>query len=131
MSDDFSHRKEEYLSLRKEIESMLLELSTLEKNCVLAIAAVYAWLAAPPTTHSRLSPFHAIVAWGIPLFLPIFGSLRAYSINNHFGTIRKYILSIEDVTAKSDNTFKGWEHFFRPTSAKEHKPESASGFGAA
>jgi hypothetical protein len=112
MSKDFCHRKEEYISLRKEIEAMLLELSTLERSCVLAIAAVYAWLAAPIATHQSLSPFHSAVAWGAPFFLAFFGALRAYSINKHFGTVGEYISKIEDVTKKEDPTFEGWEHFF-------------------
>ena len=36
--------KEEYLALRKEIEASVSELATLERQCVLATAAIYTWL---------------------------------------------------------------------------------------
>jgi len=41
---EFDLRKEEYLTLRKEIETQMTDLASLEKNCVLATAIVYAWL---------------------------------------------------------------------------------------
>ena len=37
--------KEEYLTLRKEIEDSVSELASLERQCVLATAGVYTWLA--------------------------------------------------------------------------------------
>ena len=109
MSTDFSHRKEEYISLRKEIDSMLLELSTLERSCVLAIAAVYVWLA---SNTEGLSPFHSAIAWGAPFFVAFFGALRAHSINEHFGIIASYIKTVEGLTTSTDQTFLGWEHYF-------------------
>lgn len=36
--------KEEYLTLRREIEASVSELATLERQCVLATAAIYTWL---------------------------------------------------------------------------------------
>jgi hypothetical protein len=39
---DFDLRKEEYLTLRKEIETQMSELALLERNCMLAAVVVYA-----------------------------------------------------------------------------------------
>jgi hypothetical protein len=115
MSDEFCHRKEEYLTLRKEIEEKLAELAFLERNCVIAIAVVYAWL----TTEGRgkggtsaLDGFEGFVAWGAPFLLSLFSAWRAYSINSHFGTVSDYVKTIESVTTQQDPTFVGWETFF-------------------
>ncbi|GAA0548653.1 hypothetical protein GCM10009098_15320 [Rheinheimera aquimaris] len=109
MSDELWHRKEEYLSLRKEIENSLSDLSTLEKNSLLGIAAVYSWLA----SQECLLPFFAYVAAGVPFFISIFGALRAYSVNKHLGIIGAYINRIEVVTHPGDAEYAGWEHFFK------------------
>ena len=48
---DFNIGKEEYLTLRKEIESQMTELAQLERGCVLAAAIVYAWLGKDGSTY--------------------------------------------------------------------------------
>ena len=115
MGEEFNHRKEEYVSLRKEIESMLSELSILEKNCVLAIAAVYSWLATQSDAQQsqlHIHTFYSFIGWGVPVFIAAFGAMRAYSINKHFGVIGRYMSSIEDITRTREPNFTGWEHFF-------------------
>ena len=42
--EEFNLRKEENLTLRKEIETRMAELGQLERYCVLAAAVTYAWL---------------------------------------------------------------------------------------
>lgn len=108
MSDDFCHRKEEYLSLRKEIESALSELSALEKNSLLGIAAVYAWLA----SQDHLAHFFKVVAASAPFFIASFGALRASSIGSHIALIGEYIRRIEVETKPGGPEIVGWETFF-------------------
>jgi|SRR5271157_5918497 len=93
MSNEFSHQKEEYLSLRKEVENALADLSSLERNCVLAMSAVYAWL----ISKDSLVGLDRQLGWGIPILLSVFGALRCYSINRHLGTIGTYIIKIEQL----------------------------------
>lgn len=112
MSEEFCHRKEEYLSLRKEIEGSLSDLSTLENNSLLAIAAVYSWLASQGT----LDHFFKLIAASSPVFIAVFGALRAYSVNKHLGLIGLYIKRVEAVTRSGDSDFSGWEHFFEKAS---------------
>jgi hypothetical protein len=113
MSEDFSHRKEEYLTLRKEVEGMLAELSSLEKNAVLGIAAVYSWVTTQAIEHHTVADFYRIVAFGTPVFIAFFCALRAYAINQHFGTTSDYMMKLEESTKRTDADFIGWEHFFR------------------
>ena len=114
MSDPFSLPKEEYLSLRKEIETSLSELSALERNSLFAIAAVYSWL----VVHSGGADGHHYVftsnAWAIPFLIAIFGAYSAYSINLHLGMIGRYLREVEmDSRRRGDLSENlGWEHYF-------------------
>ncbi|MFM0049882.1 hypothetical protein [Caballeronia grimmiae] len=114
MSDPFSLAKEEYLSLRKEIETQLAELSALERNSLLAVAAVYSWL----VVHSggsdgRQYPF-TWMAWAIPCLIAIFGAARAYSINVHLGTMGEYLRKVELASQTKGElpAGLGWETYF-------------------
>src|ERR1700680_880766 len=117
MSDPFSLPKEEYLSLRKEIETSLSEL---ERNSLLAIAAVYSWL----VVHSGGADGHHYVftsnAWAIPFLIAIFGAYRAYSINLHLGMIGRYLREVEmDSRRRGDLSENlGWEHYFDGASSE-------------
>jgi hypothetical protein len=118
MSDPFSLPKEEYLSLRKEIETQLSELSALERNSLLAIAAVYSWL----VVHSGGADGHQYVftpkAWAIPVLIAIFGALRAYSINLHLGMMGRYLREVEVDSRRRGELPEslGWEHYFESAS---------------
>ena len=59
-----SFRKEEYLSLRREIETVVADLGKLERNCVYLCGAVYAWLATTTGTEWALH--------GAGYFVPLF-----------------------------------------------------------
>jgi hypothetical protein len=111
MSAEFSHQKEEYLALRKEVENALADLSSLERNCVLAMSAVYAWL----ISKGFSAGMDGVLGWGIPLLLSLFGALRCYSINRHLGTMGAYIAKIEAINKPGGEEWVGWETFFRNT----------------
>jgi hypothetical protein len=112
MDVNFCHQKEEYLSLRKEIEGMLAELSSLERNAILACAAVYSFITTYAIDKNGLTPFYRAVAFGTPVFISVFSALRAWSLNQHFGTLSTYMTKVEEVTALREEGFIGWEHFF-------------------
>ncbi len=99
--------KEEYLTLRKEVEASVSELATLERQCILSIAAVYAWL----VTAGIKVGVVADLAWSIPLIISIFGALRSLSAGQHLQRLSRYIQEIEKEVAEVNTYAKGWEHF--------------------
>lgn len=109
-NNSFDIQKEEYLSLRKEIENYLAELASLERNCVIAVATAYTWIA----TTTTLQTSFARIAWWIPVLLPFFGGLRSLTIGKHLRVIGNYIRLIETkILSCSDHKQRwGWEHFF-------------------
>lgn len=99
--------KEEYLTLRKEIEDSVLELATLERQCVLATAGVYTWLA----TSGLKGEVVTHLAWSIPVIISIFGALRSLSAGQHLRRLSCYIKEIEREVAQENKYATGWEHF--------------------
>jgi len=110
----FSLPKEEYLSIRKEIETQLSELSALERNSLLAIAAVYSWLVVHSGGADGRQYVLTSMAWAIPCLIAIFGALRAYSINLHLGIMGGYLKEVETESRREGELPEnlGWEHYF-------------------
>jgi hypothetical protein len=105
-TNNFCIEKEEYLTLRKEIENTMNEITSLEKNCLLANAAVFTWIITTGKS-ANISKFVTL----IPFFLTCFGAALCLSLNRHLGTISKYIRCIEERNNKN-NPKIGWEHYF-------------------
>ena len=103
---DFDLRKEEYLTLRKEIETQMSELALLERNCVLVAAVVYAWLVKDGASTSI-----AKAGWFIPILFALFGALRSLSVGRHLFALGRYIHEIESTHLTDPALPKGWEHF--------------------
>jgi hypothetical protein len=103
---DFDLRKEDYLTLRKEIETQMTELGQLERNCVLAAAAVYAWLV-KDGANSAIAQF----GWYIPVLFPLFGGLRSLSLGLHVFALGRYLFEIESAHLTEQQLPRGWEHF--------------------
>ncbi|MFZ4856829.1 MAG: hypothetical protein ACOYL3_10570 [Desulfuromonadaceae bacterium] len=99
--------KEEYLTLRREIEAAVSELATLERQCVLATAGIYTWLVTAGLKGETL----VYLAWSIPVILSTFGALRSLSTGQHLRRLSCYIQEIEREVAQSNKYAKGWEHF--------------------
>jgi hypothetical protein len=97
--------KEEYLSLRKEVENAVTQLATLERNCILAVALTYAWLVT-----AKLEDSLSFIAWSIPVLLSVFGGLRSFSIGQHLRRLSTYIQKIELEVCQGNEFAKGWEH---------------------
>jgi hypothetical protein len=99
--------KEEYLTLRKEVEASVSELATLERQCMLATAAVYTWL----MTAGLKEAVVVHLAWSIPVIISVFGALRSFSAGQHLQRLSLYIQKIEHEVAQSNKFANGWEHF--------------------
>lgn len=78
--------KEEYLTLRKEVEAAVAELASLERNAILAIAAIYSWL----VTAKLVIPF-SYLAWSIPILISLFSALRSFNVGQHLQRLSAYI----------------------------------------
>jgi len=112
---DFNLPKEEYLTLRHEIETQMTELGQLERNCVVAAAIVYAWLVKDGAATSV-----AKTGWFLPIFFALFGALRSLSVGRHLFTLGRYIHQIESAYLTDPNFPKGWEHFLAAPEQKRH-----------
>jgi hypothetical protein len=94
----------EYEALRSEIESMLSDSRSLERNVVFAVGATWAWLA----THSVPKAI-----WWMPVFLTVLGALRSLALLKTFGIFSDYIKKIESRFCVIES-IKGWETFSHP-----------------
>lgn len=95
--------KEEYQTLRKEVETAMSELNTLESGALLAVAGIFTWL----VTH-KLEGFIRL-GWFIPFALVAFCILRAWAINRHLGWLGEYLMGHEEIHIQPH--LLGWEHF--------------------
>jgi hypothetical protein len=95
----------EYECLRREIEWLLVEGRSLERNVVIAIGVTWAWLL------DKSSTLHVPKwSWFAPCLFSGLGILRAYGYTKEFRALHDYLKSIESAfSAKSDPA--GWEHF--------------------
>ncbi len=108
----FDFLKEEYLTLRKEVEVSMAELGTLETHCVFAVGAGYFWLATKPLDGTFL------IAWLIPPLVVVFGALRSWSIAKHLGWLGEYLSRIEARARVDETSCIGWEHFLTENDPK-------------
>ena len=97
MDDRHTFMLEEFKALRSEIELYLTEVRGLERNTIIAVGAIWAWL-----IHERVID---IWAWSIPIALTLVVAVRVAAVSIHFNSTRSRIRVIED-------EFKvlGWEH---------------------
>ena len=103
--------KEEYVALRSEVAASLSALDTLEKQCVLATAAFYAWVVTAGFT-GRDADF----VWGIPVLIAFFGAMQSFALGAQLRRLSKYLRRIE-LEFIHDNTYAtGWEEFHEKAS---------------
>jgi hypothetical protein len=97
MDDERTFLLEEFKALRSEIELYLAEIRGLERNTIIAVGAIWAWL-----IHERVTD---PLAWSIPVTLTLVIALRLIAVGLHFNDVRSRIKQIE-------KSFKveGWEH---------------------
>ncbi|TBW07221.1 hypothetical protein E0E52_12455 [Azotobacter chroococcum] len=106
--------KDEYQTLRKEVETAMSELNTLESAALLAVATIFSWL----VTHASESVIR--LGWFIPAILVFFCILRAWSINRHLGWLGEYLKEHETVFIQPQ--LRGWEHFIGDPAPETNKP---------
>ena len=95
--------KEEYETLRKEVEAAMAELKELESRALLAVAAIFTWLV------TQRSEGLIRLGWLVPAALVLFFILRAIAINKHLGWLGEYLKQHEEKYMQPD--MLGWEHF--------------------
>lgn len=115
--------KEEYLTLRKEVEAAVAELASLERNAILAIAAIYSWL----VTAKLAIPF-SYLAWSIPILISLFSALRSFNVGQHLQRLSDYIKKIEVEVSQSNQHAKGWEHFHSDKTKNKHRTKITVAF---
>jgi hypothetical protein len=93
----------EYESLREEIEWLLQEYSSLERNVVIAVGVTWGFLV---KEHANAPKW----AWFIACLFAALGYFRAWSIIKLFGHFHEYIGSLESAFSGADGP-GGWEHF--------------------
>ena len=101
-------QKEEYATLRKEVESNMTELATLEKVCVGGVAAIFAWIAKNSGDYHGFEKF----VWMVPSILPIFGMLKAKAIGSHLTLLGQYLREVEIAHLPEGSSPGGWEAYF-------------------
>jgi hypothetical protein len=105
---------EEYQTLRKEVETAMSELNSLESSALFGVAGIFAWL----VTHKSEGIVYP--GWFIPIILVVFCSLRAWSINRHLGWLGEYLKRHESAGIRSE--LPGWEHFLAESPGRPEKP---------
>ena len=101
-------QRDEYATLRKEVESCMSELGTLEKTVVGGIAAIFAWVAKDDSNAGVL----AAIAWLIPSVIALYGGLKAKAIESHLKILSGYLRKIEEAQLPPDAKVEGWEKYF-------------------
>ncbi|SRR5258708_23450370 len=100
---DFCLKEYEYL--RKEIEWLLTDARTVERNTLIAVGATWAWL---------FSNFKTVAAarwaWYIPVLFVALGALRSWGISEQFKLFHEYLKTME-AAFFADKAPEGWEHF--------------------
>lgn len=108
-------QKDEYATLRKEVENCMSELGTLEKAVVGGVAALFAWAAKDGANAGHL----AAVAWMVPTALALYGGLKAKAIGSHLEVLGDYLRKIEEAELPTDAKAKGWQKYFKENSPGE------------
>jgi hypothetical protein len=106
--------KEEYQTLRKEVETAMSELNTLESGALVAAATIFVWL----ITHELEGALK--IGWFIPGILVTFCIFRVMTINRHLGWLAKYLKHYEVVHIQPK--LPGWEHFLAEPSSRTGQP---------
>jgi hypothetical protein len=101
-------QKDEYATLRKEVESCMTELATLEKVVVGGVAAIFAWVAKDGAHAGHL----AAVAWLVPTVVALYGGLKAKAIESHLNVLGGYLRKIEIAQLPPDAKMEGWQDYF-------------------
>ena len=104
--------KDEYATLRKEVENCMTELGTLEKTVVGGVAAIFAWVAKDGGDHNQI----AALAWLVPSVIALYGGLKAKATEAHLKVLGDYLRKIEVAQLSTDSKVEGWQEYFEKNS---------------
>jgi hypothetical protein len=96
MDDRHTFLIEEFKALRSEIELYLAEIRGLERNTIIAVGTIWAWL-----LHERVTDARVL---SIPIVLTLIVALRIIAVSLHFNSTRARIKQIEEAF-----DVEGWE----------------------
>jgi hypothetical protein len=101
--------------LRKEIETRTGDQSTLERNVVVGIGAIYTALATVPIINTQIAAASQYL-WLVPILLAVGGTARFFDHHSAIARIADYIRELESQLKPLGG---GWEHFYaaRPRDA--------------
>lgn len=115
---------EEYQTLRDEVAASMEELGHVERYCIYAVAAGFAWLSTRPLCGSL------VAAWFIPPAIVLFGMLRSWTISVHLAWLSQYLARIEDEAYAGASTMEGWEHFLGQEVKRKGRKQARRGIRA-
>lgn len=124
MSDNW-FEKEEYATLRKEVESCMAELSSLEKTVVGSVATIFAWVAKDGANAGHL----AGLAWLVPTVIALYGGLKAKAIASHLKVLGGYLREIESAQLPQSSKVQGWHRYFEEKSPGERTHVTKEAWG--
>lgn len=104
-------QKEEYAALHNEATRCMAELALLERSCVVAATAVFAWVA----TNAEVLVGFAGLVWLLPVTIAVYGSLKALAVRRHIAVLGGYLKELEGETTGAD---QGQRHFGRRWGAR-------------
>ncbi len=96
MTNALQFQLEEFKELRAEIDLYIAEFRTQERNAIIAVGFIWAWLIGNHKTHPLL--------WAAPMILVLAIIVRSYAMGAHIKVISRYI----ETTERSFGV-KGWE----------------------
>lgn len=105
--------KDQYSTLRKEVENCMSELATLEKACIGGVAAIFAWVAKDSGSYVGFEKF----AWLVPSIIPMYGALKAQAIAAHLDVLGKFLGKIEVAQLPQNPKVEGWQEYFERDSS--------------
>jgi hypothetical protein len=94
----------QYDALRKEIESCVHEIRTLERYTLIGTGFVWAWLA----SNQQLNV--PSIFWWIPLLFSLLGWLRTLALATSVRRLAEYIRTVEESYLCNENVI-GWETY--------------------
>ena len=121
--DSAEFMKEEYLTLRKEVESAVDHLALMERYSIIASAAIYTWT----LSQAKLIKFPEPI-WFIPSILVLFCALRSFTIGSHLRRLSDYLKKIELEIAQFNKYATGWEHYHSSKTKNKYRTKITFSF---
>ena len=110
MHQDFAIK--EFEMLRTKMDQCIAEFRALERNALLASAAVYSF---GFTSSIDSDSFKNVIFW-VPLLIALLGAARAYALRCYVELIGKYIYRLEKLI--NNNDADGYEHYLSRSGTK-------------